>query len=83
MQLNHDPNAIAGKGFSVELTDFVGTGHLSIYLDQELIAQKTCNDPPCHEVALIPPGTAGKILRIVGTDGSESRKVTELKIGRR
>ena len=45
-----------------------------------LVLQHDCDDPPCHEMAMIPPGTRGSTLRVIATDSVGNSQEIEYQI---
>ena len=42
--------------------------------------QHDCDDPPCHEMIMIPPGTRGATLRVIATDSIGNTESFEHKV---
>ncbi len=76
MQMQYMSEPVAGETFSVEITEAAGASHLSAFVDEQLVYEVQCPDPPCHEAFTVPYGSGGSILRVVAEDASGSRELT-------
>ena len=80
MQLKYDREPIAGERFNFTASGFAGTAILQTYIGQKLVGESGCDDPPCHEMVLVPKGTRGAILRVVVETSLGEREELELQI---
>ena len=62
----HPP--MAGQSFHFSVAGGIGITRIEVFVDSSLVHQHDCDDPPCHEMAMIPPGTRGATLRVIATD---------------
>jgi hypothetical protein len=80
MRLSHT-NPRAGRVFHVIATDCVGTARLRLYIDDQVVAEMGCPDPPCHEMCALPAESQGRRLRVLAEDDSGPAADLRLIIG--
>lgn len=78
IESRHPP--MAGQSFNFTVEGGIGISNIKVYVDSKLVHQHDCDDPPCHEMAIIPPGTRGATLRIIAIDSVGNRKELEYQI---
>lgn len=59
---------MAGQALNFIVEGGIGITNINVYVDSMLVQQHDCDDPPCHEMVMIPSGTRGATLKIVATD---------------
>lgn len=65
------PNApVAGQPFVFYVSGGIGTARISVYVNSEQIHHHECDDPPCHEMLVIPHNAAGVDLEVRATDST-------------
>ena len=80
MKLEYKGPAIEAQPFNITASEFSGNIALEVYVGLRLISQKDCDDPPCHEMFIIPKATAGEMLRVVTWDIAGNEQKLELPI---
>lgn len=60
----------AGQKFSFIAHDVAERAHFQFYVDDNLVKESGCDDPPCHEFLDIYYEAAGAILKVRGSDRS-------------
>lgn len=68
MYLTYGSNPIAGESFSVNTTDVEGAARLSWYVDDTLVKETECQDPPCYDEFFLSHDLGGSSLRVVVED---------------
>lgn len=80
MELNAQGLPMAGQSFYFNVEGGIGKTTINVFVDSKLILQHDCDDPPCHEMAMIPPGTRGATLRVIATDSVGNTQTFEYKV---
>lgn len=80
MDIESMQRPMAGEPFRFAVEGGVGITNIKVFVDSELVHQHDCDDPPCHELAMIPPGTRGATLRIIATDSIGNTKEYEFQV---
>ena len=78
MDIHVDSLPMAGKAFRFSVREGVGNTLIEVYVDSKLIHAHDCDDPPCHEMAMVPPRTRGATLRVVATDTDANTETLSL-----
>jgi len=71
---------MAGQPFRFAVKGGVGKTEIRVFVDSKLVHQHDCDDPPCHELAMIPPGTRGATLKIIAIDSIGNKKQYEFQV---
>lgn len=80
MTLEYERDPVVGDRFTVTALGFDGPARLRLFIDDRLLADRECPDPPCHEAILIPVGSGGHRLRVVASDRRGSEEELTLTI---
>lgn len=72
---------MAEQSFNFSVDGGHGITNIQVFVDSKLIRQYDCDDPPCHETVMIPPGTRGATLRIIATDSIGKRQEFVSQVG--
>lgn len=59
-----------GTTLCFTVADGRGLTTIRVFIDADLVYQRECDDPPCHEMLNIPPSSAGSLLRITASDAA-------------
>lgn len=57
-----------GQDFSFSIIGGIGNTKIEAFIDDILVFQNDCPDPPCHEMLKIPIGKKSSKLRIIAKD---------------
>jgi hypothetical protein len=79
MEIKAMNQPLAGRQFRFLVAGGTRPTRIQVYIDQSQVASKDCDDPPCHEIVWIPPGTRGSEVRIVASNllgSTEERRFT-------
>lgn len=72
---------MAGQSFNFSVDGGLGISNIKVFVDLKLVHQHDCDDPPCHEMVMIPPGTRGATLRIIAMDSVGNKKEFTSQVG--
>lgn len=72
---------MAGDSFNFSVDGGLGSRNIKVFVDLNQIYEQDCDDPPCHEMVMIPPGTRGATLRIIATDSIGNKKEFTSQVG--
>ena len=76
MTITYEHTPVEGRPFSLRVDKVVGTARFKFYIGGDLFLQLDCDDPPCHEEALLPGGISGQTLLVEVTDSDEQQELT-------
>ena len=72
---------MAGLPLNFSVDGGLGVCNIKVFVDSKLVHQHDCDDPPCHEMVMIPPGTRGATLRIIATDSVGNKEEFISQVG--
>lgn len=75
MRLSWEVEPIVGQPFHFSVDRPVGTASGEISIDRKVVLKFDCEDPPCHEVFIVPSGTAGSVLVLTVRDARDTERV--------
>lgn len=75
MYLTYGSNPIAGESFSVHTTEVEGAARLSWYVDNTLIKETECQDPPCYDEIVLSQDLGGSTLRVTVEDAVDAAEL--------
>lgn len=71
---------LAGEQYPFSVEGVIGEAVIEVYIDNHLLYRQECDDPPCHEMIMIPQDARGSDLSIIATDTSGKTEKREFKI---
>ena len=80
MELRTQSLPMAGQSFRFTVEGRDGLTSIEVLIDSKLVFRHDCDDPPCHEMVMIPPGTRGATLRVIATDSSGRTRSFNYKV---
>lgn len=80
MEIDTKTLPMAGELFQFDIEEETGQIKVDVYLDSELLFQHDCDDPPCHEMLIIPEHAHGSTLEIRTLDAIGNAKSFEYEV---
>mgnify|MGYP000882932027 CR=1 FL=1 len=68
MDIHFDAPPLTGEGFRFYVVGGSGRTRTHVYLGSETLRTVDCDDPPCHEMVMIPSNARGLALLLLARD---------------
>lgn len=80
MDIRFDQLPFAGEAFRFHVVGGRGSTRTEVLLGSQSLKTFDCDDPPCHEMVLIPSNARGTSLRIKTRDAEGNTAEIELEV---
>lgn len=80
MEIKHSSEPVIGQTFEFSVIDYTGTARVTVHAASNVLIQKKCTDPPCHETLAITADLRGQTLTISAIDDAGAGALLELTV---
>lgn len=71
----------AGELFNFRVTGGTRPTRIEVYIGRLKVIDKECDDPPCHEMVVIPANARGSEVRVIARDTMGNIEERKFQVG--
>jgi hypothetical protein len=75
VNVTYERPPVEGEPFRISAQEVAGSAKFKVYLNDEILWEHDCPDPPCHEQLMIPTNVAGSTLLVEVKDNREQHEL--------